>query len=212
MTSNNSNIIVLDIETTGCINQNIIQIAYYVCDNFFNIIKKCNYLINENINKSDYYNKFTVDYILQNGLDVKHVLKTLSVDLSTCKYIVGHNIINFDIKHIVKYMNKYNISFLMPCPIDTMLISKNIVKAINSKGNIKFPKLSELYDYFYTNGVNNELQHDAFYDVTITYKCLLKLILDYNIIRLDNYIINNIKLLKGLIDVDNIHNSLVIVN
>jgi DNA polymerase III epsilon subunit-like protein len=212
MINNKSNIIVLDIETTGCINQYIIQIAYYICDEYFNVIKKCNYIINEYIYKTDYYKKFTVDYILQNGIDVTSVLKILAYDLSTCKYIVGHNIINFDIKHIMKYMNKYDIICSMPKPIDTMLVSKNIVNAINSLGKIKFPKLSELYNYFYIDGVKSELQHDAFYDIEITYKCLLKLIAEHNIIRLDQSIINNIILLKGLIDINSIDNIMMLVN
>ena len=109
-------------------------------------------------------------------------------------------------------MNKYNINCLMPEPIDTMLVSKNIVNAINSRGIIKFPKLSELYNYFYSDGVNSDLQHDAFYDIEITYKCLLKLISNHNIIKLDNNIIDNITLLKGLMEIENINNSMVIIN
>ena len=171
-------IIVLDIETTGLSNTDyIIQIAYDVYDSNMNCLSNHNYLINENVNKTDFFNRFTLDEIKQKGLSAEVVLNQLTNILSECKYIIGHNI-SFDVDKINSYYKKYNLECIMPKSICTMKSSKYKLKLENSKGWIKNPKLSELYKYYYDTNANEDTLHDASYDINITFLCFKKLVED----------------------------------
>lgn len=174
----NTNIIVLDIETTGLSDQDyIIQIAYNLYDKEMNCLSKHNYLINENVDRTDYFNRFTLDEIKEKGLSAEVVLNQLKDDLDECRYIVGHNI-SFDVEKINCYYSKYNIECIMPKSICTMKTSKYKLKLKNTKGWIKNPKLSELYKYYYETDANEDTLHDASYDIDITFLCFIKLIED----------------------------------
>ena len=177
-----TNYMVLDIETTGLTKEDfIIQIAYNVYDNNMDCLTKHNYLINENVNKTDFFNRFTVDEIIEKGLSAEVVLNQLKEDLSKCKYIIGHNI-SFDVGMIARYYRKYNIECVIPKSICTMISSKFKLKLKNTKGWIKNPKLSELYKFYYSTDANEDTLHDASYDIDITFLCFKKLAEDRLII------------------------------
>jgi DNA polymerase III epsilon subunit-like protein len=55
-----------------------------------------------------------------------------------------------------------------------MKVSKDIVKSINKLGRIKYPKLSELCEYFNIE-ICNDKCHDSLYDIKLTYECFIKL-------------------------------------
>jgi len=180
--TNNDNYMVLDIETTGLSNKDyIIQIAYNMYDIKMNCLLKRNYLINEHVGRTDYFNRFTLKEIKQNGLSAELVLNNLKNDLSHCKYIIGHNI-SFDIDKITNYYKKYKIECVMQKSICTMTLSKYKLNLRNVKGYIKNPKLSELYKYYYLNDANDNTLHDASYDIEITFLCFKKLVDDKLII------------------------------
>jgi len=147
------------------------------------LVSKHNYLVNEQINKIDFYKKFTLKYIKTNGYNIKDVLCKLSDDIKICKYIVGHNIISFDLVHIHKYFNKYNIQFSTPIVIDTMLVGKSIFNLRTKNGMLKYPSLKEAHSYYYPNEIKTDLQHDASYDVHITFQVFNKFV-DNNIISI----------------------------
>ena len=188
---NDNKYIFLDIETDGGFK--IVQISYIITCSKLNILSEHNHFLNDGTNTIDYYKKITEEFIIKNGKHPSIVLEEVSKDLKKCDTIIGHNI-KFDIRQLTQYFYRYRINFEMPKNIyDTMHESKNIVKALNIKGQIKYPKLGELSNYFGVN-YNNETAHDGLADVLVTYKCYKKLINNKNI-----DIINNIILEKELL-------------
>jgi hypothetical protein len=173
--SNNNNICVLDIETDG--DNTIIQIAYNIYDENRCLLEKCDYLLNDNSGNVDYYKKFTLDDIEKYGLKPEFVLNKLSNDLKKCKYIIGHNIANFDIVKLKIYYDKYKIKFDVPIIVDTMILTRNYVDAKSINGKLKNPKLNELYYKLFNENMNDNA-HDASYDIHINFLCYNKLITD----------------------------------
>jgi DNA polymerase III alpha subunit (gram-positive type) len=169
---NATNIIVLDLETDGT--NYIIQCAYNIYDKNLNKIKTENILINENIGRTDYYNKISLEDIEKNGIEPKEFLDKLIKDLKTCNHIVGHNI-DFDLKYIQSYCYKFRVSLHQLNKLDTMKSSNRLVDAKNKNGGRKMPKLCELYQFLFDKEMSDEA-HTANYDVDITFECFKKLV------------------------------------
>ena len=93
-----------------------------------------------------------------------------------------HNI-KFDTDKLVKYFTKLKINYKMPKPICTMRLSKDRLGLINSKGWAKFPKLSELYTYYYGEEPDQTKTHTADYDIHLTFLCF-KAIHSDNLIKI----------------------------
>lgn len=82
------------------------------------------------------------------------------------KTLVAHNI-SFELRHIGELLSFEN-------HFCTMKENKKIVKAINTRGNIKNPKLIETCKY-YNIEFDDEQYHSAIYDVTKTLEILNKM-------------------------------------
>jgi DNA polymerase-3 subunit epsilon len=80
--------------------------------------------------------------------------------------LVAHNI-SFELRHIGELLSFEN-------HFCTMKENKKIVKAINTKGNIKNPKLIETCKYYHIE-FDEEQYHNAIYDVTKTLEILNKM-------------------------------------
>ena len=183
---NNNKYIFLDIETDGGFK--IVQVSYIITCPKLNILSEHNHFLNDGSNAIDYYKKLTEEFIITNGRHPSIVLEEIAKHLEICDTIVGHNI-GFDIRQLTQYFHRYRINFKMPQNIyDTMHESKNIVKALNIKGQIKYPKLEELSNYF---GViyDNNTAHDGLADVFVTYKCYKKLVNNKNLDIIKNNLI-----------------------
>ena len=162
--------IVLDIETA--LSGEIIQVAYNIYNKNLVLIKEYNVLINENINKVDFFNKYTLKTIKKYGISPIAFLKELANDFDTCKYIICHNVA-FDMSRIYKYFEKYKIKLNhKPIPFCTMKNTKHICSVKNIKGKLKNPKLEELYFYCFGVKPDNSKTHSANYDIEITFECL----------------------------------------
>lgn len=186
-------IIVLDIETDGGFK--IIQISYIITCCKLNILSKHNYFLNDGSNTIDFYKKITEDFIKKNGKHPSIILKEVAEHLKLCETIIGHNI-QFDIRKLTQYFYKYKIDYIIPPNIyDTMKESKNIVKAINIKGQIKYPKLEELSNY-YGIKYDKETAHDGLADVMVTFDCYKKIINNKELEELNNLISNNNELIN----------------
>ena len=162
------NIMVIDVETakTG----ELIQIAYNIYDSNFDVIKEYNCLIDEGIGKVDFYEKYTIDDIVNNGLDPRDVFHEIKHDIKECSHVIGHNIA-FDMGKIDKYFEKLNISYKKPISVCTMHKTKNLCKLLNKRGQLKPPKLSELYFHCFGTEPDNTKTHTANYDIEITFMC-----------------------------------------
>jgi DNA polymerase III epsilon subunit-like protein len=171
---NRKNIIILDTETSGFYND-ILQLAYVICNDEETIIKSVNKFVKDRIPSIDStkIHGITKEKIKKEGIDFHEIIKELSKDLDTCEIIVGHNVqfdlntIKNDIRtygiHIVdnKGNNKINI-FDSVKIIDTLTLAKKKIK------------LEELYFELFNKKFIGA--HDALNDVLVTKDCYFKLI------------------------------------
>jgi DNA polymerase III epsilon subunit-like protein len=168
------NIIILDTETSGFYND-ILQLAYVICNDKGTIIKSVNKFVKDRIPSIDStkIHGITKEKIKKEGIDFHEIIKELSKDLDSCEIIVGHNVqfdlntIKNDIRtygiHIVdnKGNNKINI-FDSVKIIDTLTLAKKKIK------------LEQLYFELFNKKFSGA--HDALNDVLATKDCYFKLI------------------------------------
>jgi len=117
----------IDLETTGVdlSSSDIIEIGYMVWDTnlscpitFGSYLIKSDYPIPEEIKKltgikDDYLNKF--------GISLKQAIISISDLAQKCDFLVGHNAVEFDRKHLSKACRKFSIKFSKKYWIDTMI-------------------------------------------------------------------------------------------
>ena len=162
------NIMVVDVETTGGAGP-LIQIAYNIYDSNFNCIKKFDCLINENIGRVDWFKKYTLEQIVNDGRSPSDAFSEIKIDMSKCSHVVGHNI-GFDMGILIKYFKKLSMVHHTPISICTMQSSKYLCNLKNINGGIKAPKLSELYYYCFNCEPDITKTHTANYDIEITFE------------------------------------------
>tara|TARA_B100001093_G_scaffold515667_1_gene592486 strand:+ start:604 stop:1248 length:645 start_codon:yes stop_codon:yes gene_type:complete len=193
-------LLVFDTETTGLpekgakINETnkwpyIIQLSYilydtennYVLDISDSIIK-----LNSNVKinpVSESIHKISMNISQEKGINIEYVLRSLKSAVNECDLIIGHNI-NFDKNIVLVELTRNNMVNIFKgknfyC---TMHGSKNICKIpINIKGKdmYKYPKLIELYKFYFNNDPEN--LHNSMYDVLVTLRCfgMLKYNIDF---------------------------------
>jgi len=193
-------LLVFDTETTGLpekgakINElnrwpYIIQLSYILYDtenNYVLDIRDSIIKLQKNIkidSVSENIHKISMDISQEKGIDIKNILTSLSSVINNCDIIIGHNI-NFD-KNIVSVelaRNNMNNIFQNKNFYCTMRGSKNICKIpinINGKDMYKYPKLVELYKFYFNHEPEN--LHNSMYDVLVTLRCfgMLKYNIDF---------------------------------
>jgi DNA polymerase III alpha subunit (gram-positive type) len=166
---------VMVLDTEASLQGNLIQVAYNLYDMKFNTIQKRNYLINEGINEIDFFKKFDLETIHKHGCQARDVLEKIRTDFMKCKYLVCHNI-SYDCSKLRKYFQKYDIDAVFPTMICTMKESRDVLQIKNKYGNNKMPKLSELYNHYYEDELDESLCHSADFDIDVTFKCFRKLV------------------------------------
>lgn len=182
---------VIDIETTGfdTSNDKIIELAAIKIRNN-QIVDKYSTLINPEIIVDEFITKLT-------GINNELLINAPTIDKKIKDYInfigndvvIGHNV-NFDINFIYDRYNEYFSKFFSNDYIDTLRISKKIIKGLN---NYKLKTLAENFDINYDNA------HRAFNDCIITnelYQKLKKKMEEYELER-EKYI-NSIKINKNI--------------
>ncbi len=124
-------------------------------------------------------NGITHEIALSKGVSIHDIFEKLKSDFLDCNTIVAHNI-NFDKHILLSELHRYNRDdiitlFLSKRLYCTMLKGTDIanIKYKNSNKN-KFPKLIELYKFFFNEEFQNA--HNAEADVEACAKCYFKMI------------------------------------
>jgi len=185
-------IVIFDTETTGLMPKSlyltfdnvhkfpyILQLAWIVYDLETQKTTEKNFIIEcpidiprETINIHGITNE-----ISKNGKDFPSVFNIFLGDVMKCDEIVGHNI-HFDLSMLEIELYRHKIDkveiLFHKKRYDTMYNSVDIVKikGTHANGN-KFPKLIELYRYYFGKDFDN--QHNAIGDVKATFEVFKKL-------------------------------------
>ena len=170
--------IVLDIETDGL--DNILQIAYNMYDDNNNLIhSKEIYIYDGKYSKQYFVGTINEKDIIEKGISPENASNIITNDLNNTNIIIGHNIKSFDLRCIKKLNDKFNNKIKDTLIIhDTMVSSKDIVKAKDKKDRIKNPRLEEMLMFLCNKTVEN--YHNALGDINATFECYKILCAKYN--------------------------------
>lgn len=163
-----SNKICLDIETDGA--DNILQIAYNIYDDNNNLIHSKDFYIYDGEHSKPVFPTIKEEDIIKYGISLKDASDIITKDINNTKNIIGHNIKSFDLRCINKLNNKFNNKIKDSLIIhDTMIGSKNIIKAKDKIGRLKNPRLDEMVMFLCNKSVENH--HNALADIIATFDC-----------------------------------------
>jgi DNA polymerase III epsilon subunit-like protein len=179
---NVDNYMFVDTETTGTsvIEADIVQLAYQIYDKNFKKIKEVirNVIPERAIISEGAYKIHGIDHnkLLKTGEKFKDVFLDFLKDIQSVKYVIGHNV-KFDINMIENCLKKYNFENNKPFTDkiieDTGSIGKPICNLKDIRGNIKMPKLEEMYNILFNKKIVNA--HNALADVDACAKCYFKI-------------------------------------
>lgn len=168
----------------------IIQIAWIIADNDFNIIESRNFL--------RYPNEFTIpldsikihginnEYAKEHGISIYNIVGQFIMDLDGVNWIITHNA-DFDMNVLRAEFIRLNLDFnIEKFNIFCSMKSEDIINFCEIKHQyrevFKWPKLNELYLKLFNSNIDDA--HDASSDVMATYLSIKKLV-ELNIISLE---------------------------
>ena len=135
-----------------------------------NLICAKDFYIYDGIHSKPFFPTINENDIINNGISLKSASDIVTNDINNTTIIIGHNIKAFDLMRINKLNAKFNNKIKDTLIIhDTMSSSKNIIKAKNKKGEIKNPRLDEMFMFLCNKTVDNH--HNALGDITATFDC-----------------------------------------
>lgn len=153
-------------------------------DNYFVLVDKQYHVVTPTFEIPDDSIKIhgiTKEIAAKDGIDVSQVLDNFLESIKDCSHIVGHNLINFDLNilksecfrlkrtDVIDALNKVR-------KLDTMVLCKPIVQAMNNWGRIKNPSLTECYTYLFQKRPTTLTHHHAAVDAQHTADVLIGLI------------------------------------
>lgn len=176
-------VLYLDVETNGIGSfrppkQRIMQVSWLFNDNEYNYFVKDVKSVNEEVPHN-----ITIDYCQKHGISWKAIYNELEKCLEDADHIVAHNA-DFDIYCIAnelkvrksKSYSKYKqiiVDFLNSNSVTcTMKGTKDLckIKFDNGSDGYKYPKLEELYKFFFGELPEQEL-HDSLEDCKVLKEC-----------------------------------------
>ena len=191
------NYLIFDTETTGLpTNYNapitdldnwplIVELAWMLVDEDYNILKKEDYIINTYLPLDPIVQEITniTDDMIKEGHLIRKVLRKFKEDLDNTDMVIAHNI-TFDIRVIGAEFIRHNLDiddFDDKHYFCTMKKSTPILKLNSPYAPIqyKWPKLQQVYNYYF--GKDFEGSHRAISDVEATLKCYKEIVKEYEI-------------------------------
>ncbi len=185
--------LIFDTETTGLpINKQapltdfdnwprIVQIAWQLHDEYGKLINHENIIVKPDgftiPYNSEKVHGISTELAIQEGIPLQEALQRFSSDLERTKYIVGHNIVEFDVNIIgSEYLRAgLNNDIEGKEPIDTQLTTIDFCALPGGRGgSFKWPTLLELHEKLFGEGFGDA--HDAAYDVAANTRCFFGLI------------------------------------
>ena len=178
--------IIFDTEGNGYKDEQICQLAYIIRDKGEHTSKNFYFAVSSmNPHAFDVHglSKFKLEELSSGRHFIDNYAEILE-DFSDADLLIGHNI-SSDISRLQIEFSRCGVNFKPNKKLCTMKFFNNAMKLSNKIGGKKYPKLSELCDYYhidprsvrYTCGVffgdNNVSEHDARYDTTATYLAVL---------------------------------------
>jgi DNA polymerase III epsilon subunit-like protein len=153
----------------------VLQLAYVICDDNGNIIKKVNKYVKNRLPTNDSIKIHGIDInkIKAEGIDFREVINELVNNLSECKYVVGHNL-QYDLTTILNDIRSYGIHIVDDNNNPILNIFKNIESKDTMQMNGSKIKLEALYEKLFGNKFDGA--HDALNDVEATKKIYFKLL------------------------------------
>lgn len=122
-------------------------------------------------------NGLTDEMLQVYGLPVEQVLPVVVELLMPCEPLVGHNVL-FDVRILAAALYRNNMLTALDTLLNkdtfcTMTQSKQVVQAKTVNGRLKFPKLTEAYEFFFERPLDSA--HSANADVIATLEIYLAL-------------------------------------
>lgn len=175
----------LDTETNSFTPGQICQLTYVICDDD-RVKKSKNFflMVDDMAESASNVHGFTIDKLkeLSHSQRFKDIYEEVAADLYGTVFI-AHNV-NFDKKFVnAEFMRLPEIEWQPSDYFCTMEYFKPIVKAVNSSGRLKNPKLEEVMNFLKINpdtvlkgaaklfGSGDITFHDARYDVATMVSC-----------------------------------------
>ena len=170
-------VLVFDTETTNLLSDKtidicrIVQLAWIVYDTETKKVEENDFILNSHCKIENSHIHGITTEISQNGYDFADIIDIFLDDIKKCDVIVGHNL-NYDLNALEVELSRINmwdeIDYLFSKTyFDTMKEACTTFK-LN-----KFPKLINLYRYFFNCDFDNA--HNALEDVRATLECYKQL-------------------------------------
>ena len=157
---------------------NIIQIAWMLIDSKGNILKKESELINFiGIKQTEAFsiNNIDINLVKKIGKEPTEVYKKFIADVKISANVVAHNA-DFDFPIIKNQLLKYSLQdpFKNKRVVCTMKETVHYCNIVSLDNELKFPKLTELYEKLFNYKI--EQRHNAESDLLLTAKCFKELV------------------------------------
>jgi len=171
---NKNLVMILDTETSSFYND-VLQLAYVLCDKNGKLVKEINYYVKNRLPSIDTIkihgiNKAKINEL---GIDFDLIIEELINDLSKSEIIVGHNL-QYDLTSIQNDIRTYGVNIVD----ENDKIKMNIFDDVKITDTITLTKKKIKLEELYYQLFNKKIQgaHNALNDVLATKECYFKLL------------------------------------
>ena len=175
----------------------VVQIAWQLHDPTGKLLSNENYIVKPDgftiPFNAEKVHGISTQRALDEGKQLDEVLDRFTEDLNKAELIIGHNILDFDVKVVgSEYLRREKENVIVKKEaLDTQLASTEFCAIPGGRGGqFKWPRLLELYKKLF--GEEFEDAHDAAYDVAANAKCYFGLITQKVVLPVDDTPIDEI--------------------